>query len=210
MPLKPRLHRLLDRFEGRSVAEFPVEAGDAFPDRVDFFGLELLDGDSQAFQHGFDIEVDQHRALKEERPLALGPARPRDLAAVDFDIVARAKSRLQAQDCQGSHHRLAERLEKPSRGEGKTEEGLVTDDFPAELALIEEDRSAPGDAPVNLDPVNPAVFGADLFLHRLMESDQRGFTTKLEEMDGIRRCARPFQFNQNVIQRHIFRRAHRR
>ena len=43
---------LLDHGRVRHVAQFPGETGDALLDRIDLLGLELLDRNTQTFEHG--------------------------------------------------------------------------------------------------------------------------------------------------------------
>ena len=156
---EPRKQRLLDRFDRWRRAEQLLQRHHPLRRRVERALGELGFRDFQRGGHFGRVHVHQHRALIEQRVLVEEAAGAADLAPVDLDVVARpvpgGDAEL-AQACGRSFADLARQL-----GERADPERLaVEDELPAELALVEIDRAAAGDAPDHADAVGAAIVAA--------------------------------------------------
>lgn len=190
------------------MAQFPFQTGDPIPDRIDLLGFELFHWNPQRPQHGVYIEIHQHGPLEHKGVVGLGTAGSRNLAAIDLDVVARPELGLDVQQCKGRDYRMTQGLEEMGIGDVRIKKGLVTEDFPAQLILIEKDGAATGNAPINVNPVGAAISGPDLLSDGLVKSNQNRPWRKLQKTDSVGRSALAFQLQEGFVHGHILSRRH--
>jgi len=201
--------RHLDLGRGRRAAKLPTQAGHPLLDRLHFLVLELFDGNTQAFEHGFHIEIGQQRPLEQKRTVAVGAAGAADLAATDLDVVAGTKRRRHPHPVECRDGRLAQFPEQRIRGHHHVEKGLVAQDFPANLGFVEKQSPTAGDAAVHLDAVGPTVGQPHFLLDGLVKADQHGPGAELKEPQGIGGFPPPLAFQQHFVQGHVLGCGHR-
>ena len=159
---KPATSAAIDGFEvGKGVAENLAHGDDALRRGIESAPGERSRRNVEAREHVGGIEVDQQGALKEDACSLGEAAGAADLAAVDLDVVARPVARRDAE-------RLQAQLLQPRRYSGSARQGRepqrrpIEDQFPAELAFVEVEGAAAGDAGARLDAMRVAIVELDL------------------------------------------------
>ena len=104
----------------------------------------------EAGEHLRRIEIDQQCALIEDEVAVEETAGAADLAAVDFDIVARPVARRHAELLQAKRGRLADAPCDFGKV-GRPQSRAIENEFPANLSLVEVEAAAAGDPPYRLD-----------------------------------------------------------
>ena len=75
----------------RGIPQFPVQAGHTVLDRINFLGLQFFHGDAKGPQHGINVKVHQHGALKKKGVFRIRPSGAGNFAPLNFDVVSRAE-----------------------------------------------------------------------------------------------------------------------
>ena len=121
-----------------------------------------------------------------------------DLAALDFDIVARPVAGRHAELLQAQRCGLADAPGHFGKV-GQPERRPIEHQFPADLPLVEIEAAAAGDPAHGLDAVRPAVIELDLLTEILMDADQcRG--AKAQEADGVGNPVFAARVDQRLIE----------
>ena len=175
---------LVDRGEIRqALAEQLAHRDDALPGRGQLALGELFDRHLERGDHLRGIEIDEQRALVEQRGAIEEAAGAADLAPVDLDVVARPVARRHAELVEPERRRLADpprRLVEIAQAEARA----VEDQLPPDLALVEIETAAAGDAPADLDAAAAAMIDTDLVAQDLVHADQRR-GAEAQEADGV-------------------------
>ena len=115
----------------------------------------------EASQHLRRVEVDQQSALIEDEVAFEEAAGAADLAALDFDIVARPVAGRHAELLQAKRCRLADAPRHFGKV-GQPERCPIEHQLPADLPLVEIEAATAGDPAHGLDAVRLAVIELDL------------------------------------------------
>ena len=124
-----------------------------------------------------------------------------DLAAIDFDVVARAVARRYAELVEAEGEGFADafgHVREIAHAQG----GAVEQQLPADLAFVEIKTAAAGDAAADLDAVGAAIVGLDLLAQELVHADQRR-GAKSDEADGVGNFVVQPRLDQRLIERDV-------
>ena len=137
--------RLLDLGERGHAAQHLGERDHAPARIVEIAPRELVDRHLQHLDHARRIEVDEQRPLEEERRAVDQAAGAADLPAVHLDIVARTELGRHAQPLQPRGRRAADA--RRDCAQVGAQAAALERKLPADLALVEIQAAAAGDAP---------------------------------------------------------------
>jgi hypothetical protein len=186
---------------GQGAAQDLAHGDDALCRRIDGPLGKLLRRHIEASQHLSGVEVDEQRPLIENQITVEEAASAADLAAIDFDIVARPVVRRHAEFLQPKSSRLAD---APGHlGEVHDSQGrAIEDKFPADLPIVEIEAAAAGNPTHRFDAVRVAVIELELMTEILMDADE-GRRTKAQKPDRVGNLPLPACLDQRLIESDI-------
>ena len=170
-------------FARRGCTQQTAQAGDPVGQCVDSLAVALHGGKRQDFGHVVDVEIYKDRTLEYERAAIDVTASAGDLAAVDFDVVAGAEPRVDAERTQAGGKTGAQMFGDVV--EAGWQAGFICDQFPAEQAGAHIDCAAASHAAGGFDAQFAAAVEADFARERLMAADDgRGVEVLKSERVG--------------------------
>ena len=152
----------------------------------------------QRREHLLGAKVDQQRALIEDRVAIEESTGAADLAAVDFDVVARPILGIDAKPVQPRGRSFTHCLGE-FRQRCDAERPAMKDELKSQLSFIHEQRASAGDAADGLNPVGGAIVEVKLARECLMAPDERR-RPKLQETYRVRDCFFTMQIDQRLIE----------
>ena len=198
---EPLEERGLDLVERRHAAESLAQRDHPAPRVVEVASSELVEWHFERLDHPRRIEVDQQRALEEKRPAVDQTAGAADLAPVHLDVVARAELGRHAQAPQPRRRSAAD--PRRDRREVRAEGPALQHQFPADLAFVQIQAAAAGDAAPDLDAAAAAVFETHLVAEDLVQANERR-RAKAQETDRLRDAPGVARLDQRLVERDVF------
>jgi hypothetical protein len=78
-------------------AELSTEPGYAVSHALELSWPELFDGYPESSNHGLDVEINEERALEQERTVEISAAGSRDFSSANFDVISWSISRVETE-----------------------------------------------------------------------------------------------------------------
>ena len=148
--------------------------------------------------HRRQVEIDQRRALVHDDVIVEIAAGAADLLPIHDDVGRRAVFGGDAEGREAGRRRRANPRGHVRQGR-HTDFPPVADDLPAELALVQIDRAAAGNAPHDADAGLPAVIELQLPAQILVPADQRG-RREAQEAHRVRHRAGLAQLHERLVE----------